>query len=52
MINGAKAQYRELRGRSVLEWVQDQTSIIVISHSPINGKEFLEFARSFVIATP
>ncbi len=51
MINGAKAQYRELRGRSVLEWTQDQTSIIVISHSPINGKEFLELARSFVPAS-
>jgi hypothetical protein len=51
MINGAKATYRELRGRSVLEWTQDQTSIIVISHSPINGKEFLELARSFVPAT-
>jgi len=50
-INGVTAKYRELRGRSVLEWVQDQTSIIIISHSPINGKEFLEFARSFVPAT-
>lgn len=51
MINGIQAQYRELRGRSVLEWAQDQTSIIIISHSPINGKEFLELARSFVPAT-
>lgn len=52
MINGVQAQYREFRGRSLLEWTQDQTSIIVISHSPINGKEFLELARSFVPATP
>lgn len=52
MINGVQAHYRELRGRSVLEWLQDKTSITVISHSPINGKEFLDFARSFVPATP
>jgi hypothetical protein len=52
MIDGAKAQYHEMRGRSILEWSQDQTNIIVISHSPMNGKEFLEFARSFVPVTP
>ena len=51
MINGVQAQYRELRGRSVLEWVQDQTTIIIISHSPINSKDFLDLARSFVPAS-
>lgn len=51
VINGAQAQYREFRGRSVLEWEQDGTSIIVISHSSINGKEFLDLARSFIPAT-
>ena len=47
-INGAEGRYREERGRIILEWQQDNTYIIAASHSQVGGKEFLEFARSFV----
>jgi hypothetical protein len=48
MINGSEGRYREDRGRTIVEWQQDNTYIIVASYSPINGKELLDFARSFV----
>ncbi len=51
-INGYEARYRESRGRSILEWQQDQTYITVISHSPINSREFIDFARSFIPFVP
>lgn len=47
-IHGSDGRYREERGRTTLEWQQDNTYIIAASHSPIDGKELLEFARSFV----
>lgn len=47
MINGTEGRYREDRGRTIVEWQQDNTYIIVASYSPINGKELLDFARSF-----
>ncbi|MFA6587877.1 MAG: hypothetical protein WCT08_02285 [Patescibacteria group bacterium] len=48
MINGAEGRYREDRGRTIVEWQQDNTYIILASYSPINGKELIDFARSFV----
>ncbi|MEK7569905.1 MAG: hypothetical protein AAB515_00460 [Patescibacteria group bacterium] len=46
-INGVDGRYREERGRTILEWQQGGTYIVAISHSAINGKDLLEFARSF-----
>ncbi len=52
VINGYDARYRESRGRSIMEWQQGETYITVISHSPINSREFIDFARSFVPFVP
>ncbi len=46
-VSGTHAQYRESHGRSILQWTQGQTAILVISYSPVNGKELIDFARSF-----
>jgi hypothetical protein len=46
-VNGSEARFREDRGRSVIEWEQQGTYIIMTSHSPINGKQLVDAARSF-----
>lgn len=46
-VNGSEARFREDRGRSVIEWQQEGTYIIMTSHSPINGKQLVDAARSF-----
>jgi hypothetical protein len=46
-VNDNEAHYREDRGRSVIEWEQEGTYIIMTSHSTINGKQLVDAARSF-----
>jgi len=46
-VNGNEAHFRDDRGRSVIEWQQEGTYIIMTSHSPINGKQLVDAARSF-----
>ncbi len=46
-VNGENAYYHEDSGRSVIEWQQGDTYIIMTSHSPINGKDLVDAARSF-----